>query len=162
MIALFKKWFSKELPPTREKVLLKSIKKMRLRESYLRHKAEDLFRVSSKPKLQKQLLAQALNISEAAYTAECLVDSIETMNVMNVATAEMTRLAALSAAEDVMDRVADSVLSINEMAEVLATPLDPDTTISEIDFQLEEPPMPPSHVLSVQREKTCIRNSICS
>lgn len=122
---------------------------MRLREDYLRHKSKDNYRLKTRSgtKLARQLETQANNISEAAFTAESLLYSIQTMAILDTATSQMTKLAAYSAAEEVVASAEDAMASVAEVSALLSEPMGPDISDSELVFTDDEEEEKPHHSL---------------
>lgn len=159
---------------------------MRLRESYLRHKSGDsvhnakLAARMDKKKARghleyaRQVLMQATQLSDAAFTAESLLDSIQTMSILSIASKEMTRLAAINAAEDIMARAEDSIQQATEMTQIVSEPILDDYNISELLAEINESepetevevslPSPPTTLPTVTRmpTKQCTLSSISS
>lgn len=147
MLSLLRRWFGTESKQRNHKKIDVEIRKLRQREAYLRHRALEA------PEAEFVILTnQADNISEAAFTAECFLDSLLTIDIMSETSAELTKYATLDAVETVLD-------TAWEVAELVASPIH----ISDNAPVMNELPTPPTTVLVPEKvQMVCQPNSICS
>ena len=126
----------------------RAIRRARLRETYIRHKGFDALIQGSKT-LAKYCFDLADNISESVFVTECMIDSMEILPQLSEVSRQMTEAAALSAVEDILDTLKDSLHDAGFISRTVANPL-------------VHTPVDISDITSMGTYPECQKNSSCN